>query len=333
MSTRILTGLKPTGAGDLHLGNYVGALRPLREFAAKADHEVLVFVADSHALTTVQDGTTLRENTQKVAAALLAVTGDLPNVTVYRQSDISALFELSFILACHTAKGLMNRAHAYKALVDHNRSLDRNDLDLNINMGVYTYPILMAADILIFQPDLVPVGKDQTQHLEITRDIAQRLNHLHQTNLKLPEAFLPPRQTPLPGNDGRKMSKSYGNEIAVFSTEKQLKKAIARIKTDSAAADAPKDPNQSILFELFTHFSDQSEQDELRNRFLAGAGYGDIKQHIFDAINTEISPYRDRYNTLIATPSDIEDQLQAPLPHLRKLANTHLNAIKEKCGF
>ena len=333
MTTRIMTGLKPTGSGELHLGNYIGALRPLVNFAREAEHEVYLMIADYHTLINIHDAEQMRANVERVAAAMLALMHDLPHVHIYRQSAIPEITELNFILSCFSSKGLMNRAHAYKALIDKNQELGRTDLDQGINMGLFTYPILMAADILIFQPDLVPVGKDQHQHLEIARDICQTFNHKLKAEIQLPQTFTPEGAGVLPGIDGQKMSKSYNNTIPIFCEEKRLKKLINKIKTDSKGMDEPKDTAGSILFETFCQFSTSEQQHALAARFASGAGYGEIKQAVFEAVNTEISPLREIYQHWLQQPQALLEKLQQHEESIRPTASQNLQIIKQKCGL
>lgn len=250
-----LTGIKPTG--EPHLGNYIGAIRPALELAEK--YESIYFIADYHALTSVRDPQLLRHYTRSIAAGWLAAGLDPTRTIFYRQSDIPEIFELAWALSCVTGKGLMNRAHAYKAARDRNREAGVTDLDAGINMGLYCYPVLMAIDILIMETDVVPVGKDQVQHVEYAADIAGSFNHLYGPGytFKIPNAVTPDTRTgeTLPGLDGRKMSKSYGNTVPLFAPGLELKKLIRRVQTDATPVDAPKDPDSSAVFQIYEQFA------------------------------------------------------------------------------
>ncbi|MGH3427990.1 MAG: tryptophan--tRNA ligase, partial [Mycobacteriales bacterium] len=251
-----LTGIKPTG--EPHLGNYIGAVKPA--LALAQEYEALYFIADHHALTTVRDPKLLRHYTRSVAATWITAGLDPDRVVFYRQSDIPEIFDLTWILSCMTSKGLMNRAHAYKAARDRNEEAGKTDLDAGINMGLYNYPVLMAVDILIMEADVVPVGRDQMQHVEIAADIAGSFNHLYGDSFtfKIPQAVVPDAETgrTLPGVDGRKMSKSYDNTIPLFSNEAQLKKLVRRIPTDSTPVEEPKDPDSSNIFQILDQFAE-----------------------------------------------------------------------------
>lgn len=333
MAKRVMTGLKPTGSGELHLGNYVGALRPLAEFAQAAEHEVFLMIADYHTLINVHDQQQMQDNVDRVAAAMFALFDQQPHVKIYRQSAIAEILELSFILSCFSSKGLMNRAHAYKAMLDNNRELGRQDEDQGVSMGLFTYPILMSADILIFQPDLVPVGPDQHQHLEIARDICQTFNHQYKADFRLPATFTPEHASTLLGLDGRKMSKSYNNTIPIFCTEKRLQKLINKIKTDSAGVNEPKDADSSILFSIYCQFSTAEQQQAMRQLFTDGAGYGDIKRELFSVVNHEIAPLRASYEQYLSARTDLRQRLSANETELRLLANDVLRRFKDCCGL
>lgn len=270
-----LTGIKPTG--EPHLGNYVGAILPALDLADS--YESMYFIADYHALTTVRDPALLRHYTRSVAATWLAAGLDPDRTTFYRQSDIPEIFELAWVMSCMSAKGLMNRAHAYKAARDRNREAGREDLDAGVNMGLFNYPVLMAVDILIVEADVVPVGRDQLQHVEYAADIAGSFNSIYgdRYKLKIPKPVVPEEGTAhtLPGTDGRKMSKSYGNTIPLFAPEPALKKVIRRITTDSVPVEAPKEPDSSSVFTLLERFGDPAVVAETRARLIAGGmGWG-----------------------------------------------------------
>jgi tryptophanyl-tRNA synthetase len=340
MAKTVLTGIKPTGTP--HLGNFVGAIKPalaLTESASKA----LYFVADYHALTVIHDARKLRGLVHEVAATWLALGLDPARVVFYRQSDVPEIFELSWILSCFTAKGLMNRAHAYKAAIARNLESrgtggkvagveDLDDLDAGINMGLYGYPVLMAADILLFNTNIVPVGKDQVQHIEITRDIAQRFNVLYGPTLVLPEARISAETAVIPGLDGRKMSKSYDNTIPLFLPPEKLRKLIFKFKTDSSPPSEPKDPATSPLFHLYREFATDEETETLRGRYLAGIGWGEAKEAVFDVLNRALEEPRRRYAALMAEPERIDALLADGAAQAREIAGVTMKAVRQAIG-
>jgi len=325
----VLTGIKPTGTP--HLGNLVGAIKPalaLAESAAKS----LYFVADYHALTAIHDAAKLRACVREVAATWLALGLDPERVIFYRQSDVPEIFELSWILSCFTSKGLMNRAHAYKAAVDKNREGGVEDLDAGVSMGLFGYPVLMAADILLFRTNVVPVGKDQVQHVEIARDIAQRFNTIYGPVLSLPEARISKDTAVVPGLDGRKMSKSYDNIVPLFLPPEKLKKLLFKFKTDSTAPSEPKDPDASPLFHLYREFSSAPETEALRQRFLTGIGWGEAKEAVFTVLDRALTEPRRRYAELIADPAKIDALLTEGAVRARALAVPMLNEVRQAIG-
>ncbi len=307
--TRVLTGI--TTSGTPHLGNYVGAIRPSVDASRMPGTQNFFFLADLHALIKVQDPAKVQRSTLEIAASWLAcgLQPDNDRVWLYRQSDIPEIPELTWLLTCVAGKGLLNRAHAYKAAVDKNRAEQLDD-DFGINAGLFMYPVLMAADILIFNAHKVPVGRDQIQHIEMARDFAQRFNHLYGEHLVLPEAAVEENVATLPGLDGRKMSKSYDNTIPLFCSREQLKKLIFSIVTDSRAPGEAKDIEGSALFQLYQAFAAADETAAMRAAFADGIGWGDAKQTLFERIDTELSPMRERYNTLMQQPQKIEDMLR-----------------------
>src|SRR5450759_1730290 len=280
MSVTILTGIKPTGSP--HLANYIGAIKPALDLAQGATH-ALYFIANYHALTAIHDPRELDRLIYEVAATWLALGLDPEKVIFYRQSDIPEIFELTWILSCMTAEGLMNRAHAYKAVVARNRERKAQD-DAGVNMGLYAYPILMAADILLFRTDLVPVGRDQAQHVETARSVAQHFNQTYGEVLKLPTARMNEETAVIPGLDGRKMSKSYDNTIPIFVSAEQLRKLLMRYKTDSSARTVPKDPTTSSLILMYKEFSTPEETEAMRRCYREGIGWGEVKQALFDVL-------------------------------------------------
>lgn len=329
-----LTGIKPTGVP--HIGNYIGAIRPALELAKKYD--AYYFVADYHAQTTITDPKLLDHYSRAVAASWLACGLNPETTTFYRQSDVPGAFELNWILACVTAKGLMNRAHAYKAARDKNREAEIEDLDAGINMGLYNYPILMAADILIMESDVVPVGKDQVQHVEYARDIAERFNQVYGKSyeFKLPRNLTSndEDENALPGLDGRKMSKSYDNTIPLFCERAELHKLIKRLKTDSTPVEAPKDPDSSSLFAIYKQFARASDQMVIRERLVKGGlGWGEMKEILFEELDTLLAPRRERYNYLIHHRKALDEILHHGAEKARARASRVLSSARAAVGI
>lgn len=320
----ILTGVKPTGTP--HLGNYVGAIKPVLELAR--EHRAVIFIADMHALNMISDANMVSKYSYEVAASFLALGLDTDKTIFFRQSDVPEVAQMSVLLSNVTPKGLMNRAHSYKARVDINREKG-DDPDSGVNMGLYTYPILMAADILLYGSDIVPVGKDQKQHVEFARDIAGSFNHTYGANmLKLPEPYIQEDAGLVPGLDGRKMSKSYDNYIPIFAPEAQLKKLVMRIVTDCKQPEEPKDPDESSIFNLYRHFASEAEIETLAQQFRQGGlGYGTAKQILFDAINTKLKDAREKYEELIKNPEEIDAILARGAEKARALARPILNKV------
>ena len=326
----VLTGIKPTG--QPHIGNYVGAMKPA--VAASKNQNVLsyYFLADYHAIGG--DADSVARSTLEIAASWLAVGLDPDKVVLYRQSDIPEIPELTWILHSVTAKGLMNRAHAYKAAVAENEATPGRDPDQAITMHLYSYPILMAADILMFKAAKVPVGKDQKQHVEMARDIAQRFNHHFGETFVLPDAVIGDSVATLPGLDGRKMSKSYGNVVPLFAGEKELRKLIMKIKTNSLEPGQPKDPSDSALYEIYRAFAtDEETAAAVRTRYAEGIGWGDMKQLLFERINSEIAPARAEYDRLIANPREIEELLQRGAEEARAVSRPFIAEIRDRIGI
>lgn len=325
----VLTGIKPTG--DLHIGNYIGAIAPAIELSNQADMRPVYFIADYHALTSMQNAEELHNRTYEIAAAWLAFGLNPEKVLFYRQSDIPEIFELNWILSCQTSKGLLNRAHAYKAKVEENLAAGR-DPDAGVNMGLFNYPVLMAADILLFQANLVPVGKDQIQHVEIARDIAETFNRTYGETFTLPEALISEDSAVIPGLDGRKMSKSYGNVIPLFVDEKKLRKLIFKIKTDSKPPEEPKDPNDSILVDIYRAFATPEEIADYEQKFREGISYGDAKQLLFEAVNRKLEEPRRRYHELIHDKERLNQLLENGAERAREVARPFMNDIRRKIG-
>lgn len=329
-----LTGIKPTG--EPHLGNYVGAIRPALELAA--EYESWYFIADYHALTSVRDPKLLRHYTRSVGASWVAAGLDATKTVFYRQSDLPEIFEMTWALSCLTAKGLMNRAHAYKAARDRNQELGREDLDAGVNMGLYSYPVLMAVDILIVSADVVPVGKDQVQHVEIAADIAGTFNHLYgkKFKLKIPRALTPESESgmTLPGTDGRKMSKSYENTIPLFAEDGEIKKIVRRIPTDSTGVGEPKNPDASIPFRILEHFGSPETIAMARRELESGSmGWGDLKNLLIEALSTHLGPMRERYQQLMAPGSELDGLLAAGAERARERARPMLASIRDAVGI
>ncbi|MDR3248613.1 MAG: tryptophan--tRNA ligase [Treponema sp.] len=332
MDTRkiALTGIKPTGI--LHIGNYFGAIKPA--LALTGEYETRYFIADYHALNTIKDPKELSALIRQVAAGWLAAGLDPEQVIFYRQSSVPETFELTTQLMAFTSKGLMNRAHAYKAAVQVN-SEKGEDPDAGINMGLFTYPVLMAADIILFNPDVVPVGKDQVQHVEMAQDIAQAVNdNYKQEVLKVPQALVQESVAVVPGLDGRKMSKSYGNTIPLFAPEKDLRKLIMRIVTNSQPVEEPKDPQASQLYLLYKLFATAEEQATLAARYRAGGmGWGTAKEELFRVANRELAPMRDRFIALIADPKALDEILAQGAEKARVIAAGTVSRFRKAAGI
>jgi len=326
-----LTGI--TTSGTPHLGNYVGAIRPAVESSKNPDLTSYYFLADYHSLIKNHDPKKRKTSTLEIAAAWIALGLDYDNCVFYRQSDIPEIPELTWILTCLTAKGLMNRAHAYKAAVQENEEQERKDPDQGVTMGLFSYPILMAADILMFNAAKVPVGKDQIQHLEMTRDIAARFNHTYKELFVQPEAVVDETAAVLSGLDGRKMSKSYNNFIPLFDTEKRLRKMIMKIQTNSLGPDEPKDPDTCTLFSIYRAFATEQETKDLAQRYREGIAWGTMKQELFEYINEILKEPRQRYDELMANPKDIEDILKKGAARAREYSVPFLDKVRKSVGI
>ena len=330
--TRVLTGI--TTSGTPHLGNYVGAVRPAIAASQASDAESFYFLADLHSLIKSQDPARTQRSTLEIAATWLAAGLDPDKVWFYRQSDIPEIPELTWFLTCVAGKGILNRAHAYKAAVDQNRAEQQDD-DAGINAGLFMYPVLMAADILIFKANQVPVGRDQIQHIEMARDFGQRFNHVYgHEHFVLPEAAIDENVATLPGLDGRKMSKSYGNTIPLFVPREELKKLVFSLLTDSRSPGEPKQVEGSALFQLYQAFASAEETAQMRQAFADGIGWGDAKQQLFERIDAEVAPMRERYEALMAKPAEIEAILRAGAARLReKYAIPFLAELRQAVGL
>ena len=321
---RILSGITPSGSGNLHIGNYFGAIA---QFVARqeAGDELFIFIADWHALTSTRDATQLRSNILQVAATYLACGLDPTKVALYRQSDIIEIPELTWILSCIAPMGLLERAHAFK---------DKTARGLAANVGLFTYPVLMAADILIVKPDIVPVGKDQKQHVEIARDLAGKFNDAYGDVFRLPEPEIPKSVATVPGTDGAKMSKSYGNTIDLFGTDTELKKQVMSIQTDSKDLGEPLDPATCNVFALYKLMADESEVAEFAEKYRAGSiGYGDAKKTLLEQIHTTFDPARARFAELMADPAEIERVFAAGAKKAKIIAKATLAEARQKVGL
>jgi tryptophanyl-tRNA synthetase len=332
MQTRVLTGI--TTSGTPHLGNYAGAIRPAIAASRRDDVDAFFFLADYHALIKCGDAARVERSRLEIAATWLAAGLDPARVTFYRQSDIPEIPELSWFLTCVTAKGLLNRAHAYKAAVDKNAETGE-DPDAGVTAGLYMYPVLMAADILAFDAHKVPVGRDQIQHIEMARDIAQRFGHLYGRDFfVLPEVAIAEEVATLPGLDGRKMSKSYDNTIPLFAGgAKALREAVMRIVTDSRAPGEPKQPEGTALFTLYRAFADAAQAEAFAQALREGLGWGEAKQRLFERLEAELAPLRERYEALMARPAEIEAVLREGARKARAVATPKLAAIREAIGL
>lgn len=330
-SIRVLTGIKPTGMP--HLGNFVGAICPALSLLEKKNFSGFLFIADAHALTTLPKPKELHQRIYEVAAAWIAMGLEPSDIVFYRQSRIPEIFELFWFLTCLCPKGLMNRAHAYKAIVAENEEKGLPDCEANVLMGVYNYPILMAADILLFQSHQVPVGRDQVQHIEIARDLAGKFNQTYGETFVLPEALIQKDREPLIGLDGRKMSKSYGNTIPLFCPSKTLKNLLMKIKTDSSRPEDRKDPDTCTLFSLYSHFAEPQDISYIRSRYATGIGWGEMKEILFEMLDKKLAPARIRYEELIQNTSLLDSFLEEGEEKARTLAQETMRRVRARIGF
>lgn len=329
---RVLTGITTTGTP--HLGNYLGALKPAVAASQQIDTDSFYFLADYHALIKCQDPQTVHRSGREIAAIWLALGLDTDKATFYRQSDIPEIPQLAWFLTCMTGKGMMNRAHAYKASVDENQRQLNSDLDQGISMGLYSYPILMAADILMFNAHHIPVGKDQIQHIEMCRDIAMRFNHTYGEHFVLPEAMVDEGEPKvLSGLDGRKMSKSYGNIIPLFAPADELKKLISQITTNSLQPGEAKDPDSCTLFEIYSAFASPKETLVVRQAYANGIGWGDMKGQLFEYLNDYLTPARKRYEEIMTDPAYIEAELQKGAAKARAHSEPFMQRLRSAVGI
>ena len=327
---RFLTGITTTGTP--HLGNFVGSIRPSVAASRLPGVQSFYFLADYHALIKCDEPARIQRSTLEIAASWLAAELDPERVMFYRQSDIPEIPELTWLLTCVTGKGQLNRAHAYKAAVDKNETAG-HDPDADVSAGLFMYPVLMGADILMFKAHKVPVGRDQVQHIEMARDMAQRFNHLYGEHFVLPEAAIEESVALLPGLDGRKMSKSYDNTIPLFTPPEQLRKLIAGIVTDSRAPGEAKEVEGSALFQIYQAFASAPETAALRQAYADGIAWGDAKQRLFERIDQEVAPMRERYHALISEPGKIESLLRAGAEKARAVATPFLRELREAVGL
>jgi tryptophanyl-tRNA synthetase len=328
--TRVLTGITTTGTP--HLGNYVGAIRPTVQASRDTQTDGFYFLADYHALIKCDDPARIQRSTLEIAASWIASGLDPEKVTFYRQSDIPEIPELTWFLTCVTGKGVLNRAHAYKAAVDKNNAAG-NDPDSDVTAGLFMYPVLMGADILMFKAHKVPVGRDQIQHIEMARDMASSFNHLYGEHFVLPEAVIEESVSLLPGLDGRKMSKSYDNTIPLFAPAAQMRKQIAGIVTDSKAPGEPKATEGSALFQIYQAFANTEETAAMARAYAEGIGWGDAKQMLFERIDREIAPMREHYQALIDNPAQMDNILLAGADKARQLATPFMREIRHAVGL
>ena len=327
---RVLTGITTTGTP--HLGNYVGAIRPSIAASQDTSLDSFFFLADYHALIKSQDPDLVRQSTKEIAATWLALGLDTDQAVFYRQSDIPEIPELTWVLNCNAAKGLMNRAHAYKAAVQANEEAGE-DPDFAVTMGLFSYPVLMAADILMFNANSIPVGRDQIQHVEMARDIAGRFNHNFAEVFTLPEAAVDDNVAVLQGLDGRKMSKSYNNTIPLFLPEKKLRKHINKIKTNLLEPGEPKDPDDSTVFQVWAAFADEAETARMRRDFEEGIAWGEAKKQLFELIDAELAPARARYDELMSEPDHIESELLKGAERARVHSAALMAKVRDAVGI
>ena len=326
-----LTGITTTGTP--HIGNYVGAIRPGIEASKDLSTKHFYFLADYHSLAKNEDPDKIVQSTLEIAAAWMALGLDTEHAYFYRQSDIPEILELTWILHGMTAKGLMNRAHSYKASVQANVDSGNKDPDKGVMMALYSYPILMAADILMFKSTQVPVGQDQKQHVEMARYIAQRFNHNYGETFVLPNALIGENTAVLKGLDGRKMSKSYNNTIPLFAPEKPLRKLIMKIKTNSLEPGEPKDTADSTLYDIYKAFATPEETAEIEKAYADGIAWGEMKQRLFEYINEHIKPARDEYERLLADPAVVEAELKKGAERAREISVPYLAEIRQAVGI
>ena len=319
--SRVLSGIQPSG--NLHIGIYFAMMQAMIQY--QEEHELFCFIVNYHALTSIHDPEELRKNTISAAIDFLALGLDYNKSYFWVQSDIPEVTELTWILGCHTPMGLLERSHSYK---------DKIAKGLLPNSGLFSYPVLMAADILIYQSEIIPVGKDQKQHIEITRDIAQRFNHVYGETFVVPEASISEEIAVIPGTDGQKMSKTYGNTIDIFEDEKSLKNKIMRIVTDSTPVEEPKDPDRCNLFQLYSLFAEEEKTTSLRERYIQGGiGYGEVKKELHSLIWEYFKPYREKRKLLESDLGEVYSLLKKGSEKTRKVAVKTLDEVKRRVGL
>jgi tryptophanyl-tRNA synthetase len=324
-----LTGIKPTGTP--HLGNYLGSIQPALELTK--DYLSIYFIADWHALTTLKDGKELRGLIHKLAATWMACGLDPQKTVFFQQSQIPELAELNWYLACFAGKGLLNRAHAYKAITEDNK-LAGKEPDEGVNIGIYTYPVLMSADILLFGSDVVPVGQDQKQHVEIARDLAVSVNHVLGNVFNVPEPLIREEVKTIPGLDGRKMSKSYDNVIPFLAPPSEMKKAVMRIVTDSKRPEEPKNPDEDNVFNIFKFFAEEARVEERRKQYQAGGvGYGEMKEELLSTLEAKFGSARAKYDELLKDPAGLDKILKEGAERARQLAGQRMEKLRKKLGL
>lgn len=320
---RVLTGIQSTGIP--HLGNILGAIKPAIKLANEGSNEAFLFIADWHSLTAIKDAEVRKSNVQAVAAAWMACGLDTDRNTFYRQSDVTEVAELTWYLNCFTPFPMLANAHSFK---------DKSERLADVNAGLFTYPVLMAADILLYDAEIVPVGKDQLQHLEMTRDIAGSFNYQMGETLVVPEARVQEETMYIPGTDGLKMSKSYGNVIDIFQPDKKLRKNVMGIVTDSKGMEEPKDPDACNVFNIYKTMASPTQTSETREKYEAGGfGYGHAKQELYELILTRFGEEREKYSKLISDPTEIENQLTSGAEKARKVAQSVMEKIRQKLGY
>ncbi|HKL39768.1 MAG TPA: tryptophan--tRNA ligase [Cryomorphaceae bacterium] len=320
---RILTGIQSTGIP--HLGNILGAIQPAIQLANEGSNEAFLFIADLHSLTTIKDAEVRKTNVRAVAAAWLAFGLDTERNTFYRQSDVTEVAELTWYLNCFTPFPMLANAHSFK---------DKSERLADVNAGLFTYPVLMAADILLYDANIVPVGKDQLQHLEMTRDIAGSFNHQVGETLVVPDAKVQEETMYIPGTDGQKMSKSYGNFIDIFQTDKKLRKNVMKIITDSKGVEDPKNPDECNVFNIYKTMADKEQTADMRQKYEAGGfGYGHAKQELYELILDRFGDEREKYDRLMSNPAEIEGQLALGADKARKVAQSTIGKVREKLGY
>ncbi len=326
---RVLTGVKPTN--NLHIGNYYGAIKPAITLSKECD-DSMIFIADYHSLITIHKGQDLNQSIYEMTAAYIASGLDVNNTCIYKQSDIPEILEIAWVLNCFTPKGLMNRAHAYKAKIQLNEQEGKKDLDSGVSMGLYSYPVLMASDILSFNADIVPIGPDQKQHIEITRDIAQKFNQNYKADFfKVPDFQLGVPED-VPGLDGRKMSKSYNNHIPLFMDSKKLRKKVMKITTDSTPPEAPKDPESSIVMDIYKVVASSEQVDSFKEAYAQGISWGEAKQHLFECLDKYFEDKTQYYNEVIADKQKLDQILKQGAEKARSYARPLLQELKKIVG-